>query len=401
MTRVRALALAVLLLSLAAPACLAQDSDEPEPFLTIDSSDFIDWCEDTYCFRPAIGLYYNRVDGILHYLGVQYRNDEHFHPRFRAVRGWTSAREEGYYQIDFEQPIHSSDAFSLGVSFYEKTGWSRQDNEAISDFGNNLLAIVARLDRRDYFRRDGVTYFAQLKATPNLTLRLELRDDELASLETQQSVWSIFRSEEDWDENPPLMTGNLNVPSAVEVIEGSRRMKSFYGSLVYDGRDPYERTGWMGRWLFEVAGGNLGGDHEFRKHQIDLRRVFRLSETRTLSLLGVWGIGTGTDFPSHKLFYLGGGANLRGYKWKEFSGRNTLFGRAEYGVRIWPEFQVIYFYDTGAAWYTGGEVSWDMKHDIGIGFRFDAPGLGDVRLDVARAATTEDAEIMIDFQVYY
>ena len=157
MLRVSAITLALLVLAIAAPASLAQDSDEPEPFLTIDSSDFVDWCEDTYCFRPAIGLYYNRVDGILCYLGVQYRNDEHLHPRFRAVHGWASAREAGYYQIDFEQPIHSPDSFSLRVSFYEKTGWSRQDNEAISDFGNNLFALVGRLDRRDYFRRDGVT----------------------------------------------------------------------------------------------------------------------------------------------------------------------------------------------------------------------------------------------------
>lgn len=401
MTGARALVLAVLLLSLAASVCPARDSDEPEPFLTIDSSDFIDWCEDTYCFRPAIGLYYNRVDGILSYLGIQYRNDEDLYPRFRAVHGWSSAREAGHYQIDFEQPIHSQDSFSLGVSFYEKTGWSRQDDEAITDFGNNLLAFVARLDRRDYFKRDGVTYFAQLKATPNVTLRLELRHDDLSSLETQESVWSVLRQGEGWDENPPLMTGNLNAPNTVEVIEGSRQMRSFCWSMIYDGRDPYERTGWMGRWLFEFAGGNVGGDYEFRKHEFGLKRLFRVSDTQTVTLSGAWGIGSGDDFPSHKLFYLGGGANLRGYEWKEFSGKNMVLGRAEYAVRIWPDFQMIYFYDTGSAWYTGGEISSDLMHDIGVGFRFDVPGLGDFRLDIARAATTEDADIMVDFQFYY
>jgi outer membrane protein assembly factor BamA len=399
MPRLTGITLALLLL--AAMPCLAEEGDEPEPFLTIDSSDFIDWCEDTYCFRPAIGLYYNRVDGILSYLGVQYRNEEHLLPRFRAVRGWTSARETGYYQVDFEQPIHSQDSFSLGVSFYEKTGWSRQDDESISDFGNNLLAFVARLDRRDYFQRDGITYFAQLTPTPNVTLRLELRHDDLSSLEAQEGVWTVFRQDEDWDENPPLRTGNLNVPDAVEEIEGSRSMRSFVWSAVYDGRDPYERTGWMGRWLVEFAGGNVGGDYEFRKHEFSAKRLFRISERQTLSLSGAWGLGSGDDFPSHKLFYLGGEANLRGYEWKEFSGKNMIFGRAEYAVRIWPEFQMIYFYDTGSAWYSGGEVSNDLKHDIGIGFRFDAPGLGDIRLDIARAATTEEADLMLDFQFFY
>jgi outer membrane protein assembly factor BamA len=399
MPRVSAIAIALILL--AATASPAQDSDEPEPFLTIDSSDFIDWCEDTYCFRPAVGLYYNRVDGILHYLGIQYRHDEHLHPRFRAVHGWSSARGATHYQIDFEQPIHSQDSFSLGVSFYEKTSWSRQDAEAITDFGNNLLAFVARLDRRDYFKRDGVAYFAQLKPTPNVALRLELRHDDLSSLDTQESVWTVFRRDEDWDENPPLMTGNLNAPATVEVIDGTMEMKSFVWSVVYDGRDPYERTGWMGRWITEFAGGNVGGDYEFRKHEFGLKRILGISDSQTLSLSGAWGLASGDDFPSHKLFYLGGGATLRGYEWKEFSGKNMVFGRAEYAVDIRPELQVIYFVDSGSAWYTGGEVSSELQHDIGLGLRFDAPGVGDFRLDIARAATTEDADIMVDFQFYY
>jgi outer membrane protein assembly factor BamA len=401
MLRACAILLVLWSLLLAAPACAASDSDEPEPFLTIDSSDFIDWCEDTYCFRPAIGLYYNRVDGVLSYLGVQYRNDEHLYPRFRAVRGWTSAHEAGYYQVDFEQPIHSQDAFSLGVSFYEKTDWSRQDDESISDFANNLLAILARVDHRDYFRRDGITYFAQLKATPNLMLRLELRRDELSSMETRESVWSVFRRDDDWEANPPLMTGNLNAPQTVEVLEGSSTMRSFCWSMVYDNRNPYERTGWTARWLVEFAGGNVGGDYEFRRHEIGAKRLFRVTDKQTLSLAGGWGVGTGTDFPSHKLFFLGGEANLRGYEWKEFSGKNMVFGRAEYAVRVWPDFQVIGFYDTGSAWYSGGEVASDLLSDIGVGFRFDAPGLGEFRLDIARAATTEDAAIMVDFQLYY
>lgn len=401
MLRASAMLLILWSLFLAAPASAASDSDEPEPFLTIDSSDFIDWCEDTYCFRPAVGLYYNRVDGLLSYLGIQYWNEEHLYPRLRAVRGWTSAREADYYQVDLEQPIHSQDAFSLGVSFYRKTDWSRQDDESISDFANNLLALLARVDHRDYFKREGVTYFAQLKATPNVTLRLELRHDELSSLEAQESVWSLFRQDVEWDRNPPLTTGNLNAPNTVEVLEGSSTMKSFYWSMVYDNRNPYERTGWAARWFVEFGGGNVGGDYEFWKHEISAKRLFPLTDAQTLSLAGAWGIGTGTDFPSHKLFYLGGEANLRGYEWKEFSGKNMTFGRAEYAVTMWPEFQVIGFYDTGSVWYSGGEVESDLLSDIGVGFRFDAPGLGEFRLDVARALTTEKADVMVDFQLYY
>jgi outer membrane protein assembly factor BamA len=389
------------ILLLAAAACPAQEAEEPEPFLTIDSSDFIDWCEDTYCFRPAIGLYYNRVDGLLHYLGVRYRNDERLYPRFRAIYGWTSARGEGYHRIDFEQPLLRRDGLSVGLSLYEMTDWSLQDAEAISDFGNNVLALIARLDRRDYFRRSGATYYAQFRATPELTLRLEFRDDELASLETQQSVWSAFRGDEDWDENPPLRSGELNASGDGELIEGTTEMVSYYGSVVYDGRDPYERSGWMARWAFELAEGGLGGDHEFRQHRIDVRRLFPVTDTQTLSVSGAWGTGTGSTFPSHKLFYLGGGANLRGYEWKEFRGRNMLFARAEYDVRMLTDLHVIYFVDSGAVWYEDVEVPGDLRSAAGIGLRFDIPGVGEIRLDLARAATTEEADIMVDLQFYY
>ena len=78
-----------------------------------------------------------------------------------------------YYQLDIEQPIHSQDSFSFGVSLYNKSAWSREDAESVSDFGNNLQAFWARIDDRDYFRQDGVTVFAQHKATPRLTLRGE------------------------------------------------------------------------------------------------------------------------------------------------------------------------------------------------------------------------------------
>ncbi len=387
----------LLILAGLAPASPAVSTDESEPFISGSTSDFVDWCDQTKCVSPAMALYYNRVDGILFFLGAKYRNDTRLHPRLRAVRGWTSAREErNYYQIDFEQPFHTQDSFSIGVSFYGETGWSREDDEAVSDVDNDLRAFIERRDYRDYFRREGITIFLRLHATPELTLRLEHRNDELTSLSTRQSVWSVLRHGEDWRENPPLMVG---IQDAAQEFEG--RMKSYFGSVVYDSRDEYTRTGWLARGFFEFAGGSLGGDYDFRKYVLDVRRYLRFSETQTLTLQASWGIGAGTRYPSHKLFYLGGIENLRGYDRKVFSGKNMMFGRAEYGVQMTPKLEVIYFFDTGAAWDTGGNISGDFHHDFGIGFRFDAPWVGDLRLDIARAATTQDADIFVDLRLCY
>lgn len=392
--------LATAILVCSAPLAPAARADErsSDAFMTVTASDFIDWCDDTMCLRPAQDFQYDRVDGINYSIGLAYLNEEKLHPRLRAVRGWMSAREEGTYQIDFEQPIHNQDSFSFGIQFYDKTSWSREDGEAVSDFGNNLNAFIARADQRDYFRREGVTIFASLHATPDLTFRIEHRDDALSSLETKQSVWSVFGRDDDWRENPVLMVG---IQDAATPFEG--RMKSYVGSVVYDSRNRFAHAGWLGRAFLEFSGGSVGGDYSFRKYVLEIGRLGRISETQTLDVTASWGIGSGTAYPSHKLFRLGGPGNLRGYEHDSILGKNMMFARAEYGIDVWPDpyMKVIFFYDTGSAWDSGGDINGDFRHDFGIGFRTDAPSIGSIGIDVARAATSDDSDVFVYFDVYF
>lgn len=394
MARSHTILVTLVVTCLVAPTCLAGET--AEPFISLTPSDFVDWCDDTMCLMPAMELFYNRVDGLSYSLGIQYLNDSKLHPRVRAMRGWMSAREEASYQIDFEQPIHSQDSFSFGVRFYDRTATSREDAEGVSDLGNNLSAFLARVDRRDYFRRDGVTLFVNLKATDDLTFRLEHREDALSSLETKQSVWSIFERDDEWRENPALGVG---VQEGATAFEG--RMKSYFGSVVYDSRNEYTHSGWLGRLFLEFSGGSVGGDYDFRKYVLEMQHIMKLSSSQTLDLTASWGIGSGTYFPSHKLFYLGGPGNLRGYEYKSISGKNMMFGRAEYGIDVWPHVRTIFFFDTGAAWDSGGQISGDFKHDFGIGFRTDAPSLGSVGIDIARATTSDESDIYVYFDVYF
>jgi len=102
---------AITLALLAFPTAPARAADDDsDAFMSVTASDFVDWCEDTMCIRPVQDFHYNRVDGINYSIGLAYENEENLHPRVRAMRGWMSAREEGTYQIDFEQPIHSQDS---------------------------------------------------------------------------------------------------------------------------------------------------------------------------------------------------------------------------------------------------------------------------------------------------
>lgn len=388
--RLFALCLAALLLPSAAPA--------EDAFVSFSAGELTDleiW--DNTHIAPTGELYYNRVDGLLLFVGAEYSSDVALHPRLRAVWGWPSSRCDSYYQLDVEQPVHSQDSFSFGVSLYNRSAWSLEDEESISDFGNNAHALVARIDDRDYFRRDGVTVFAQHKATPQLTLRAEYRTDRLSSLATQQSVWSLFQRDEDWRENPPLALGVLGGADTLKGDE-SKRMSSYVWSASYDSRDDERTDGWLARLVAEFGGHSAGGDYEFRKHFVEATKLVPITATQTLALSGLWGIGSGTDFPSHKLFHLGGRGKLRGYDYKEFAGKNIIFGRAEYRVHMTEPLDVIYYLESGEVGYGSKTEDSDSsdghKQDAGIGFRFEAPWDGWIRVDFARAFE-EDADVQL------
>jgi len=397
MLRFTVIPLIVCLLALTAPQPTAgAESDGDSAFISATASEFLGW-NDGEGFRPRVDVYYNRVDGLLFYMGMEYRRDASMHPRLAARVGWPSARAGNYYSVLVEQPLFSPNSFSLGVSFYDRTAWSREDAEMITDVENNLLALLSRQEFRNYFQREGFTIFAEHEFAPGRSVRIEYANDELSSLTTRQHIWSAFRTKSDWAENPPLERGILD---GAEEYEGV--LKSFTGTITYDDHDQIESTGWEVVLLAEYAGAVTGGDYDYRKTFLETRRYFRLSPTQTLKLRASWGTANGTDFPSHKLFHLGGIGNLRGYDYNEFVGKRLFFASVDYGVHVIDDLEIIYFADAGRAWFGTAPVDYDsdeMNYDIGIGVRLDATGAGNIRMDVARPATTEDADIKVIFRL--
>lgn len=396
----------ILLLSLAAAAVSvaaradepASETDDAEPFITLRASDLTRWCSrDMDCVGLIANAFYNRVDGVLFYVGVQYGSESKLHPRLTALSGWQSARSGTCYEIDVEQPLFGQDSFSFGVSLYDRTGWSWQDADNITDVENNLLAILLRQEQRDYYREDGFTLFAEQKVGPDLGFRLEYRDVDLSSLVARDDVWSAFQQDHEWRENPPLEVGALD---AADPFEG--RMKSYLASFTYDTREGLERRGWYARGEAEYSGESVGGDYEFRTVWVDVRRKLGLTDTQSLALRGAWGVGSGTDFPSHKLYYLGGLGTLRGREYRAFEGKNLFFASAEYGVRVLTALELVYFIDSGEVWYNTTGFDWnDLSSDMGIGIRFEAPGVGDVRVDVARPMTMEEADTRVSLRLVF
>jgi outer membrane protein assembly factor BamA len=379
--------------ALALPYIASADPNSSFIELTVgDLTEFEIWENSQFSFDGE--FYYNRVDGMLPYFGLEYRSETALHPRFNALVGWPSAHDGSYYKIHVEQPLFRQDGFSFGVDLYDRSAWSLEDNELISDFGNNLHAMFARIDQRDYYREEGVTVFAQHHLTPAITLKGEFRSVTLDSLSELEHVWTAFQRDHEWRNNPPITIGVLG---GAELYDGGR-VSSYVWSATYETRDFEEHTGWWARGIAEYAGQAAGSDYDFRVHRLEGEVLFPLTSTQSLSVYGLWGIGDGDDYPSHKLFHLGGRGNLRGYEYKEFAGKDVLFGRAEYTVRVTEPLEMIYYIESGEVGYgTTTPISDDsdgFKHDVGVGFRVNAPWDGWMRLDVARAMES-DSELQV------
>ncbi len=188
---------ALAFVALAAQACVAESgvtAEEQDPFISITASHAAQWCsDDSSCVSPAANAFYNRVDGLLFYVGARYRSENHLHPRLTALSGWHSARGGAYYEIDVEQPLFGQDSFAFGVSLFDRTAWSQEDADNITDVENNLLALLLRQEQRDYYEESGFSIFAGQEVGQHLSLGLEYKDADLSSLPAAQSVWSVFR----------------------------------------------------------------------------------------------------------------------------------------------------------------------------------------------------------------
>jgi Tol biopolymer transport system component len=121
----------------------------------------------------------------------------------------------------------------------------------------------------------------------------------------------------------------------------------------------------------------------YTEQVLDLRRYVRVSDRVSLAFRLAGGISTGRD-PQN--FYLGGGSNLRGYRYYQIYGNQFGLGSFEFRMPIidyivWPVeglvlggFRTLFFVDLGTAWgfdpnspypddhrwYTGKE---DLKYD--------------------------------------
>jgi len=116
---------------------------------------------------------------------------------------------------------------------------------------------------------------------------------------------------------------------------------------------------------------SLGGDFDFIRYTLDLRRYFTILPTHSVALQGYFDFLTG-DPPFQKLALLGGRDRMRGYYEGKFRDRNMIALQVEYRiVPIWWRIGMVGFLGVGDVNDEMSDLQLkDFKTAAGIGFRF-------------------------------
>jgi outer membrane protein assembly factor BamA len=279
--------------------------------------------------------------------------------------GWSFGRDRLLYDVSVTQPLFSARGLDVGARVYRIT--ATPDEHRMGDTENSLATFFFREDWRDYHEAEGVQAHATLHLGRDLDLTGTWTGEDHTSL-SKTTDWGLFGGEKRMRANPAVDEGTLRTLAVATTLDtrNSRRNPS---------------RGLLVRASHEWAGGELGGDFEFRRTSADFRRYLKLSRRHYFDLRltggviegahrgGAGGERSGFDaIPVQERFYLGGVGTLRATQFKSLTGDRYALGNAELRIEVFRNLLVATFVDVGDAWVSaGGDM--DLKTDAGVGFQ--------------------------------
>ena len=199
-----------------------------------------------------------------------------------------------------------------------------------------------------------------------------------------------------------------NASPILRSLAGDNAVSRVGFQLLRDTRDKIINTTRGNRLEFNtgVAGGPLGGDHDFYSFELRGAQFFPLFEAQTqvLSLIARGGVienyGNSTDVPYYNKFYLGGPTTLRGYEYRRVSprdefgevigGKSYAFFSAEYSLDIVSPVRFAIFYDAGFVNADAYDFSpTNFTDNFGFGIRLFVAG-SPLSLDFGIPLTSRD-----------
>lgn len=285
----------------------------PPPVLTEETEGPPPWLVDLHGIYGLTMARYNRIDGLVPAWGLDLEpTDPARTPALGGRYGRATTHARGYWSAWIEQRLPLPGEILLRFEHFQRA--STYDDWRISPRENDLSTFLTGSDLVDWWREKG---YALELAVETIDGRLAGRVafvDASQHIEPNRSPFVLFGGDDDFRPNPP-------------VAEGDLRSLTLGGSL--DTRDVQSpllpSPGWRLAAEVEGAGGPLGGDLDFTRARIDLRRYNRLGSDTWWDWRLVWmGPLDDDGVPPQRMASLGGPGSLRGFPAARFIGEEAL-----------------------------------------------------------------------------
>ncbi len=348
--------------------------------------------DDSVLFR------YNRVEGL--FLGYNFERDGYwddptlFH--IYGNGGYGLKSKEWRFLAGMERNFFHDNSPSIGVKIYDLT--DSDDFWRIHEDENTLAALFIKEDFIDYYNRRGITGYFEQNVENVFKFNVEYRSDTYYSMYNKTN-WSFFGGNKRFALNRPVTEGD---------------MKSVFARISVDTRrsSRYMNQGWYLNLETEVSNPDIGGDFDFERYIVEIRRYQPLSRYENINLRVFAGSSKNT-LPIQRRFYLGGLSTLRAFDYKVFEGSSMLLGNAEYvfdpsrifsgpPIFILEDFKMAGFFDIGAV--TDADIDGfmdsfeniDFKHNAGVGLMTHDE---DFRIDFAWRTDQKGDDLRVTFRL--
>ena len=311
----------------------AQETEAPRDS-TLDLGSIL-YSEDRGGLTLSSGKTYNRVEGLPIYLGPTYR-DRLGHATL-SIAALGIIRSANDFHWDAENLGHRLSAevrfgrgrgFAIGAASFDEV--SKIESWQLTEPDGGLAAFFLKRDYFDWYGRHGARAYVTAFSSDDASVTAGLSRERWSSRSARE-VWTFFRGDESWRENPGINDGVATVADL---------------SFTFDSRNREYRpwAGWYVRAQYEHGSGDLetartplGPDDvvtdiqpvSYGRTFLDLRRYNRISPRRQLNarlVLGGWLHGD--RLPLQRRLSVGGVGTIPGFDFRR-TGIGTDVGQCE------------------------------------------------------------------------
>lgn len=260
--------------------------------------------------------HYNRVDGLTPAAGFALvPTDPLRTPRIAARVAVPTTRHRLYWNLAARQRLPLPGAVVFRAEQFHRV--TTFDDWKFSTRENDVSSFVAASDLLDWWRERGFLLALDMETAGGTIGGTLAYFDASQKSERNRAPFALFGGDDDWRDNASIEEGELR-SAIVEAWFDTRDVQS----------PLLPAPGWSIRWTWEGAG--LGGDVDFSRGSLDVRRYTRIGRDAWWDWRVVWKGPFGDDnLPAQRDVRLGGPGSLRGFRASSFVGDEGVQGQTE------------------------------------------------------------------------